>query len=157
VCRMVQKSTREAAAAYVNDNTVANDAGGVGVDETGRQQMELEGFAIDNDGMPRVVASGAARDDVEFSAESVDNLALAFVAPLRAEHNSCTHLERDIPCWGSTCIFEREVEGCALRTGFAAAAAAAAAAAIPIAIGSCPSTHTRHTRRTHTPIQQHTN
>ena len=44
--------------------------------------MELERLAIDDDGMTCIVASRTAGNDVEFAAESVDNFALAFVAPL---------------------------------------------------------------------------
>ena len=41
---------------------------------------------FDVDGMPGVVSALIARDDVEVRREQVDDLALAFVAPLRAEH-----------------------------------------------------------------------
>lgn len=40
-----------------------------------------------NDGVPRVVAARAARAYVHLGAEDVDELALAFVAPLRAQHD----------------------------------------------------------------------
>lgn len=73
--------------AHVNDDAVADDAGGVGVHEPGGQQMELEGLAVDHDGVPRVVAARAARDDVVLAAESVDNFSLALVPPLGAKHH----------------------------------------------------------------------
>jgi hypothetical protein len=68
---------------HVDHYAIANDAGGVGMDETGRQQVELERLSVNNDGMPRVVASRTASDDVVLTAERVYNLALALVAPLR--------------------------------------------------------------------------
>lgn len=54
--------------AHVNNDAVADDAGGVRVDEPGGQQMEFEGLAVDHDGVTGVVAARAARDDVVLAA-----------------------------------------------------------------------------------------
>ena len=69
--------------------------------------MELERLAIDDDGMTCIVASRTAGNDVEFAAKSIDNFALAFVAPLGAEHNCGAHLEQDTLGGGSADAFER--------------------------------------------------
>jgi hypothetical protein len=76
----------------VDNNSVADDAGGVGVHKTGRQQMELESLAVNHDGMARVIASRAARDDIILTTESIHNLAFPLVTPLGAEHYSCAHV-----------------------------------------------------------------
>ena len=56
---------------------------------------ELEHVAIlaDDDGVAGVVAAGNTRDVVERAGEIVDDLALAFVAPLRADHDDRFHAE----------------------------------------------------------------
>ena len=83
-----QKSTMEQQLLYVNDHAVADDASGIRVNEAGRQQMKFECLAVNDDGVAGIIASCAARDDVVLAAESVDDFALAFVAPLRSEHDS---------------------------------------------------------------------
>ena len=52
----------------------------------GRQQAQHELAAVGVDGVPGVVPALIARDDREVRRQQVDDLALAFVAPLRAEH-----------------------------------------------------------------------
>ena len=54
-------------------------------------QLEDELLLADIDGVAGVVAALVARDDVEPVREQVDDLALAFVAPLRAQHDHITH------------------------------------------------------------------
>ena len=44
-----------------------------------------------HDGVPRVVPALAAHDDVRGAGEHVDDLALAFVSPLRSHENDVGH------------------------------------------------------------------
>src|SRR4051794_18766125 len=48
--------------------------------------MRREFFAVDAHGVAGVCAAAIARDDVGAIGEEVDDLALAFIAPLKAEH-----------------------------------------------------------------------
>ncbi len=56
---------------------------------------ELENVAVlaDDDRVPGIVASGDARDVIKRSRQIIDNLALAFISPLRANHNDRFHSE----------------------------------------------------------------
>ncbi len=76
----------------MDDNSIAYDACGIGVDKARRQQMELESLAVNNDGMTRIVTSCAARNDIILAAESIYNLAFPLVTPLGAKNNGCTHV-----------------------------------------------------------------
>ena len=49
--------------------------------------MEVVADAVDDDGVAGIVAAGAACADVDALAEDVDQLALAFVAPLGPKHH----------------------------------------------------------------------
>jgi predicted protein tyrosine phosphatase len=46
--------------------------------------------------MSRIVAALIAGDSVELFGEEVDNLAFAFVAPLRSEYNQVAHCLRGV-------------------------------------------------------------
>ena len=56
------------------------------VQNAGRQQPQHELAAVGVDRVAGVVPALIARDDREIRREQIDDLALAFVAPLRAEH-----------------------------------------------------------------------
>jgi hypothetical protein len=77
----------------VNDDTGADEADGARIDEAGGQEMERErrrdARRADgrDDGVAGVVATGAASADVSVGGEHVDELALALVAPLGAQHH----------------------------------------------------------------------
>ena len=77
----------------VDDNAVADDAGDALVEHAGRQQPQHELAAVGVHGMPGVVPALVAGHDREMRREQVDDLALAFIPPLRAEnsdvHNCC--------------------------------------------------------------------
>jgi hypothetical protein len=47
--------------------------------------LQDEFLALDDDGVAGIVASGIAGHDGKVVGEHVDNLALAFIAPLRAD------------------------------------------------------------------------
>lgn len=76
----------------MDDGAVADQARARRVHEPGREQVEREGRApapghVRDDRVSGVVPARAARTDVERGGEDVDELALALVAPLRAEHD----------------------------------------------------------------------
>ena len=70
----------------IDDHAVADDAGDAGVQDARGNQVQDELPAVDVDRVPGVVAALVARDGREMRRQHVDDLALAFVAPLRAEH-----------------------------------------------------------------------
>ena len=55
--------------------------------------MQLVDLAADDQRMAGIVAALKARDHVRALAQPVDNLALAFVAPLGADHDDVRHCE----------------------------------------------------------------
>lgn len=58
----------------VENDAVADDTDTVRVNEPRGEQVELEGLIRDDDGVTGVVAPGATRHNVEFSAQHVHNL-----------------------------------------------------------------------------------
>ena len=63
----------------------------------GRQQRQLVGFAVDDQGMTGIMAALEAHNDVSLLRQPVDDLALPFVAPLGADDDNIGHFA-DIPC-----------------------------------------------------------
>lgn len=78
-------------ARHVHDTATADDIDAVGVHQPARQDVEVVGDAVRDDGVARVVAALGAAADLRFVGEDVGQLALAFVAPLGAEHNRDGH------------------------------------------------------------------
>ena len=70
----------------IDDDAVADHAGDAGMQNAGRQQTQDELAAVGVDGVTGVVAALIARDDREVRRQQVDDLALAFVAPLRSKY-----------------------------------------------------------------------
>src|SRR6266849_1693786 len=66
----------------IDHHAVAQHAGLAHVNDAGRQQMQHEGLIADLDRMSGIVAALIADHDVETLGEQIDNLALAFIAPL---------------------------------------------------------------------------
>jgi hypothetical protein len=60
---------------------VAHDSAG--------HKLQDKALPVDDDGMPGVMPAGIARHDGEPFREHIDNLAFAFVAPLRADYDNC--------------------------------------------------------------------
>ena len=71
----------------IDDDAVADDADDAVVQDAGRDQVQDELLAADVDRVAGVVAALIARHDREARRQQVDDLALAFVAPLGAEHD----------------------------------------------------------------------
>ena len=70
----------------VYDDPVADDVQGMRPDDARREQVELELTLLGDNSMAGVVAAGESGDNVAFSGKNVDELALAFIAPLGAKH-----------------------------------------------------------------------
>ena len=57
------------------------------------QERELEGLAVDDDGVAGVGPAVVADDEVELVAEQIDDLPLGLVAPLQADHARAGHFD----------------------------------------------------------------
>ena len=84
----------------VEDDAVADDRELAGADDAGGEQRELVDGAVDDEGVAGVVAALEAGDDVGALGEPVDELALALVAPLRADHDDVGHASSPQPVPG---------------------------------------------------------
>ena len=61
--------------------------------------MQNELLALDDDGVAGIVSAGVAGHNGEIVGEHIDNLALAFVAPLRADDDRSSHFaQKFTPC-----------------------------------------------------------
>ena len=56
-----------------------------GPQDAAGHQLQNEFFPVDDDGVPGIVAAGITGHDREIFRENVDDLAFAFVAPLRTD------------------------------------------------------------------------
>jgi hypothetical protein len=70
----------------IDDHAVANHTGDAVVQNAGRQQPQHELAAVRVDRVPGVVTTLIPRDNREVRGQQIDDLAFAFVSPLRAEH-----------------------------------------------------------------------
>ena len=64
------------------------------MEDAGRDQMEDEALLAHLDGVAGVVAAVVAGHDLDLLREQVHDLALAFVAPLGADHHDVWHADR---------------------------------------------------------------
>jgi hypothetical protein len=69
----------------IDDRAVADEAQDAGVDDARRDEVELEDLAADGDGVAGVVAAAIAGHDGRALGQPVGDVALALVAPLRAD------------------------------------------------------------------------
>ncbi len=77
--------------ARIEHHAVADHRQLAGPHHAGRQQRELVGGAVDDQRVAGIVAALEAHHDVGLLGEPVDDLALAFVAPLGADHDHIRH------------------------------------------------------------------
>ena len=75
----------------IEHHAVADDAELARPHHAGRQQRQLVGDAVDDERMAGIVAALEAHDDVGALRKPVDDLALALVAPLGADHDHVCH------------------------------------------------------------------
>ena len=80
----------------IDDYTVADHTCAFVVEDPGRDEPENELSVAYANGMARVVAALIASDDVEMRRKYVDDLALAFVAPLGAHYNDVLHVNLSV-------------------------------------------------------------
>src|SRR5215211_87107 len=78
----------------VDHDPVSDNAGLAGVEDPGRDQVELELLAVAHDRMPGVVAALKAHDHVGPLGEQVGELSLALVAPLGTHDHDSGHRQR---------------------------------------------------------------
>ncbi len=64
---------------------------GVTGDDAGWEQRQLVGLALDNEGVPSVVAALKPHHHVRPACQPIDNLTLAFVTPLGADDGDVRH------------------------------------------------------------------
>ena len=76
----------------IDDDAVADDARDAGMQDAGRNQTQDELPAVDVHRVAGVVSALIAGDDRKVRREQVDDLAFAFIAPLRAENRE-VHIE----------------------------------------------------------------
>ena len=79
--------------ARVDHDAVADHAALAGVEDPGRDQVELPRLAVADDRVAGVVAALEAHDGVGVLGEQVDDLALALVAPLGADDHDAWHAD----------------------------------------------------------------
>ena len=75
----------------VDHDAVADDRRDVVVEDAARHQLQSERLTADDDRVPGVVPALVADDDLHLLGDEVGELALALVAPLRADHDRCGH------------------------------------------------------------------
>ena len=68
----------------INHDAIADDRELAAANEARRQQRKLEHFAVNDQRMARIVAALETHHDIGPAREPVDDLALAFIAPLGA-------------------------------------------------------------------------
>ena len=76
----------------VDHDAVADRAQLAGIEDPGRDQVELPVHAVAHDGVPGVVAALEADHEIRLLREEVDDLALALVAPLGAHDHDSGHV-----------------------------------------------------------------
>src|SRR5512134_2450663 len=75
----------------IDDDTVPDHAERTAVKDTGGNEVKDKGSAVVDHGVPGVRAALIADDRIGVTCQDVDDLPLAFVAPLGADHNQITH------------------------------------------------------------------
>src|SRR6185295_16071687 len=75
----------------VDDDAVSDVAEGVGTEDPGRDQVEHERAIPHHDGVAGVRSALVAGHDVGLLAQEIDDLALALVTPLGADHDTARH------------------------------------------------------------------
>ena len=78
----------------IEDDAVADDRELARTHHARRQQAQLVGDAVDDERMAGIVAALEADDDIRPLRQPVDDLALAFVAPLRSDDDHIRHFVR---------------------------------------------------------------
>lgn len=72
-------------------HAAAYKANGLGIEYPRRQEVQLIHLISVYHGVTRVVSAARANDQIRLSRHYVNDLALAFVAPLRSDYDPCAH------------------------------------------------------------------
>ena len=80
----------------VDDDAVADEALGAGVEDPGGDEVELVDLLTRHDRVPGVVAPLVAGDDIAALSEQVDDLSLSLVAPLGSDHDQRRQLASSV-------------------------------------------------------------
>ena len=75
----------------IDHHAIADDRQLAAAHHAGRQQRQFVGLAVDDQRVAGIVAALEAHDDVGLLGQPVDDLALALVAPLGADHHDIRH------------------------------------------------------------------
>src|ERR1700730_13899388 len=75
----------------IEDDAIADDREFSGPHYPSGQQRELIDIVVDDERMPGIVAALEAHHDIGLERQPIDDLALAFVAPLGADHHHIRH------------------------------------------------------------------
>ncbi len=75
----------------VDDDAVTDDAGFIGVEDAGGDEVQLELAQLVDDGVPGVVGGGVPGDDLGLLRQQVYHSALTFVPPLAAYDHDRWH------------------------------------------------------------------
>lgn len=75
----------------IDHDAVTDDGQLAGTHDAGRQKRKLVADTIDDKRMAGIVAALIPHNDICPLGQPVDNLAFAFVAPLRADHHNIRH------------------------------------------------------------------
>ena len=78
-------------AGHVQHNAIADQAGLALVQDTGRDKVQDGLLTLNLEGVAGVVAALEAHDDLTCGTEHINDLALAFVAPLRPDDDRVRH------------------------------------------------------------------
>ena len=81
----------------IEHHAVADDRQLARPHDARRQQRELVDDAVDDERMAGIVPTLEAHDDIRLARQPIDDLALALVAPLRADDHHIRHCVRSIP------------------------------------------------------------
>lgn len=76
----------------IKHHAVADDAYLARVQDTGGDDMQNVLLAVHNNSVPCVVSALETHHKIDSAAEQIDDLALAFIAPLRSDHGNIAHL-----------------------------------------------------------------
>ena len=77
----------------IDHDAVADDRSDVVVQDTGRDQLQGEGLAVDDEGVPRIVAALVADDQLHLLGDEVGEFPLALITPLGAHHDGRRHAD----------------------------------------------------------------
>ena len=89
--RLSRLSSSEIKLRSVENNAGADEAERVGIENTGRDQVQLVHLAVVDHGVAGVVAAGGTDNDIRTGCHNVNDFSFSLVAPLGTDYNICRH------------------------------------------------------------------